>query len=270
MSDKPKTKEFFLDENFLTNAQARSIRIQSEYLGPKVRLADKNVTDTIVFFGSARILSPEEAARNLKSLLNNASAQKKIKCQQDVKNSQYFSAAVQLAKKLTLWSKKLKSKDHRYIITSGGGPGIMQAANKGASDAKGLSIGMNISLPFEPSSNPYITTDLDIQFHYFFMRKFWMAYLAKALVAFPGGFGTLDELMEILTLIQTEKISKQIPIVLFGEDFWTNVINWDYLVKAGTISKKDLKLFIITDSVETAFDHITSEIIKRDFKGPNF
>ncbi|NQV38662.1 MAG: TIGR00730 family Rossman fold protein [Candidatus Marinimicrobia bacterium] len=270
MSDKAKSKEFFLDEDFLTDTEARSLRIQSEYLGPKLRLAKNKISDTIVFFGSARILSPEESQANIDSAPADISHDEKETLELDLENSRYYDAARQLADRLTRWSKKLKNSEHRYIITSGGGPGIMQAANRGASEAKGLSIGMNITLPFEPSSNPYITNDLDIQFHYFFMRKFWMAYLAKALVAFPGGFGTLDELMEILTLIQTKKISKRIPIILFGEDFWNNVVNWDYLVKARTISAEDLKLFKITDSIDIAFDFITTEIVKRDFKGPNF
>jgi len=258
-----------LDEKFLKESDARSIRLLSEYLGPKSRLANNNISDTIVFFGSARILPPDVAEENLRQG-NFSTNEGKNTAELDAKNSMYYEAARELAKKLTNWSKRLKNSEHRYIITSGGGPGIMQAANRGASEAKGLTIGMNITLPFEPSSNPYITNELDIQFHYFFMRKFWMAYLAKALVAFPGGFGTLDELMEILTLIQTKKISKKIPIVLFGEDYWKNVINWEYLVNFNTISKEDLNLFKITDSIDIAFDFISSEIRKRDFKGPNF
>jgi len=181
----------------------------------------------------------------------------------------FYEDARTLAKSLTVWSKKLKKSKHRYIITSGGGPGIMEAANRGASEAKGLAIGLNISVPHEQSGNKWITPDLDIEFHYFFMRKFWMAYLAKALVAFPGGFGTMDELFEILTLIQTKKIKKTIPIVLYGKEFWNNIVNWDYLIDAGTISKKDLNLFQICDTVDEAYNYLTDKITGTH-TGPNF
>ncbi len=270
MSEPLKQREFFLNRDFLTNPEARSLRILSEYIGPRLRFQENKIADTIVFFGSARIPTREQAQAALDAAGEKVTEAEKRKLEQDLANSIYNEKCQELAYKLTNWSKNLKNSDHRYIITSGGGPGIMRAANKGASEAKGLSIGLNITLPFEQSSNPYITTDLDIQFHYFFMRKFWMAYLAKALVAFPGGFGTLDELMEILTLIQTKKISKQIPIVLFGRKFWSTVINWDYLVSIGTINPEDLDLFKITDSVTTAYRFITDSISKSDFKGPNF
>ncbi|MFQ6605601.1 MAG: TIGR00730 family Rossman fold protein [Fidelibacterota bacterium] len=270
MSEPLKQKEFFLNQEFLTDPEARSLRILSEYIGPRLRFQENQIADTIVFFGSARIPTPDQARADLEAAAEDIPVAEKRKLEQNLANSVYNEKCRKLAYKLTHWSKNLKNSDHRYIITSGGGPGIMRAANKGASEAKGLSIGLNITLPFEQSSNPYITTDLDIQFHYFFMRKFWMAYLAKALVAFPGGFGTLDELMEILTLIQTRKISKKIPIVLFGKTFWKKVINWNYLVEIGTINEEDLDLFTITDSVDTAFRFITKSISKSDFKGPNF
>ena len=184
--------------------------------------------------------------------------------------SKYYEDARELAKKMTIWSKGLKLKNKRFIIASGGGPGIMEAANRGASEAKGVSVGLTISLPMEDSGNKWISDDLNIKFHYFFMRKFWFLYLAKALVVFPGGFGTLDELMELLTLIQTKKIIKKIPIVLYDSTFWNNVINWDYLVKSGTISKSDLSLFKTCDTVDQAYKYLTAHITKHQLKGPNF
>ncbi len=184
--------------------------------------------------------------------------------------SRYYEDARRLAKKFTEWSKGLNSKKSRYIITSGGGGGIMEAANRGAKDAYGISVGLTISLPFEQTSNDYITNGLDLKFHYFFMRKFWFIYLAKALVVWPGGFGTLDEVMELLTLIQTEKIKKKLPIVLYGSEFWNNVVNWNYLVECGTISQSDLDLFHISDDVDDAFHFIVQYIEDNKLKGPNF
>ena len=184
--------------------------------------------------------------------------------------SHYYESARKLSYKLTSWSKNLKGKKARYIITSGGGGGIMEAANRGAKEADGISMGLTISLPHEVSGNAWISKDLDLKFHYFFMRKFWFIYLAKALIVWPGGFGTLEELMELLTLIQTQKLSKRVPIVLFGNEFWNKVINWDYLVEVGTISAEDLKLFHFSDTVDDAFQYITSFIEKNQLKGPNF
>ncbi|NOZ03289.1 MAG: TIGR00730 family Rossman fold protein [FCB group bacterium] len=269
--NKPGTKErFYYDQEFLSSPEARSIRILSEYLGPRQRFGSNRVEDTIVFFGSARIKSREEAEQALANAPRDLSPEQKKRLEHDVEMSHYYEASRELAHRLTVWSKKLKNSKHRYIITSGGGPGIMEAANRGSSEAKGLAIGLNITLPYEQAGNQWITPDLNLQFHYFFMRKFWMAYLAKALVAFPGGFGTLDELMEILTLLQTGKIKKRIPIVLFGSEYWNQVINWDYLVKIGTIDKEDMDLFKICDDVREAFNYITKEITKAKFKGPNF
>ncbi len=209
---KQKDKPFYLNSDFLTSSDARSIRIAAEYLGPKRQFYQNHIEDTIVFFGSARLKSSKAAKVDLKNAPKNINPLKKKQLEQNLSMGRFYEDARTLAKSLTVWSKKLKNSKHRYIITSGGGPGIMEAANRGASEAKGLAIGLNISVPHEQSGNKWITPDLDIEFHYFFMRKFWMAYLAKALVAFPGGFGTVDELFEILTLIQTKKI-KNIPIV---------------------------------------------------------
>tara|TARA_B110000444_G_C18835712_1_gene595809 strand:+ start:1277 stop:2071 length:795 start_codon:yes stop_codon:yes gene_type:complete len=254
-----KKSRFYLDENFIKSSSGRPIRILSEYYGPQKKLLEKNINDTIVFFGSARIKSNEAVERESKELdKTDLIGHKKNK--NDLKMSRFYEEAKLLSKKITTWNKTLNDTTSNFIITSGGGPGIMEAANRGAKEANGLSIGLTISLPNEESGNKYITKDLNLKFHYFFMRKFWFTYPVKALVVWPGGFGTLDELMEILTLIQTGKISKRIPIVLFGKEFWSNVINWDYLVECGTISQNDLNIFHISDSIDDAFEYLTNRI----------
>ncbi len=263
-------ERFYYDRDFISSSDARSLRIIAEYLGPQQRFNKYHIEDTIVFFGSARIKSEIEARQVLDKAPANATDQEIRKYKNDLRMSKYYEDARHLAFRLTEWSKNLSDKKHRFIVTSGGGPGIMEAANRGASEAKGLAIGLNITIPFEQSGNTFITPDLNIQFHYFFMRKFWFLYLAKALVVFPGGFGTLDELTELVTLIQTEKMKKHIPIVLFGKDFWDNVINWDYLVEAGTISADDLKLFKIYDTVDEAYAYLTENLTSKYFMGPNF
>ena len=267
---KNKKERFYYDKDFLSSGDARVLRIIAEYYGPRQRFNNYHVEDTIVFFGSARIKSPVQALQAIDDAAADINAQETARLQHQLEMSQYYQDSRDLAYKLTVWSKNLKDNKRRFIITSGGGPGIMEAANKGASEAKGLACGLNITIPFEQSGNKYITPDLNMQFHYFFMRKFWFLYLAKALVVFPGGFGTLDELMELVTLIQTQKIKKDIPIVLFGKDFWNNVINWDYMVKAGTIAAEDLKLFHIIDDVDEAYDYLIKNLMAKHFKGPNF
>jgi uncharacterized protein (TIGR00730 family) len=212
---------------FMQSDEARPIRIVAEYLSPLEVFRREQIKDTIVFFGSARITPEGPLGR-------------------------YYEQARELARLITEWSKGLASHVHRYIVCSGGGPGIMEAANRGASDAGGRTIGLNISLPFEQRPNPYITRGLNFEFHYFFMRKLWFAHLARALVVFPGGFGTLDEMMEILTLAQTHKLERTIPILLYGSDYWKEVINFDALVRHGTISKEDLQLFQFVDDPATA------------------
>jgi uncharacterized protein (TIGR00730 family) len=219
----------YMNEEFLKTQEARSVRLLSEYLEPLSHFRKQKIKDTIVFFGSARIHADDLLGR-------------------------YYEEARELAHKLTTWSESREGSGHRYVVCSGGGPGIMEAANRGASEANGKTIGLNIGLPFEQQPNPYITEDLNFQFHYFFMRKFWFAYLAKALVVFPGGFGTMDELFEILTLVQTGKLKKKIQIILYGTEFWKEVVNFDALVKYGTISVKDLELFQFADDSETAFE----------------
>ena len=270
MARDDKKNRFYFNKEFLGSPQGRSVRILSEYYGPLQKIKKNKIYDTIVFFGSARINSKENAEIALKQLTGSTSEKEKKRIEKNLEMSRYYEDARQLASKLTTWSKNLKSKKSRYIITSGGGGGIMEAANRGAKEAGGISMGLTISLPFEATSNKYISDDLDLKFHYFFMRKFWFIYLAKALVVWPGGFGTLDEVMELLTLIQTKKIKKRLTIVLYGSEFWNSVVNWDYLVECGTISEEDLKLFFISDSVEDAFNYIVKYIEDYKLKGPNF
>ena len=217
----------YRDEAFLDSPEGRPLRILSEYVWPLAHFQEERIQDTIVFFGSARI-------RESGPLSN------------------YYTEARELARLLTEWSATLHEATHRFVICSGGGPGIMEAANRGASDAGGKTIGLNIGLPFEQRPNPYITPELSFEFHYFFMRKFWFAYLAKVLVVFPGGFGTFDELTEILTLAQTHKLESHILIVLYGSNFWKEVINFEALVRYGTISESDLDLFQFADDPLTA------------------
>ncbi|OUV04386.1 MAG: lysine decarboxylase [bacterium TMED80] len=270
MGNKKEKNRFYFNKKFLSSPEGRSVRILSEYYGPLRNIKENKIFDTIVFFGSARIKSEKEAKTIFDSVSSSATQQEINRAKKDVDMSRYYEDARRLAKKFTEWSKGLNSKKSRYIITSGGGGGIMEAANRGAKEADGISVGLTISLPFEQTSNEYITNGLDLKFHYFFMRKFWFIYLAKALVVWPGGFGTLDEVMELLTLIQTEKIKKKLPIVLYGSEFWNNVVNWDYLVECGTISQSDLDLFYITDDIDDAFQFIVLYIEDNKLKGPNF
>lgn len=248
----------YRDELFLRTPEARPLRILAEYLEPLRRFNRYRVEDTIVFFGSARIMSQESAEAALQAA--EAAGEDLEPFRARVTLSQYYEKTRELAKRLTEWSKGLGEGERRFVVCSGGGPGIMEAANRGASEARGLNIGLNISLPFEQMENPYITRELTFNFHYFFMRKFWFAYLAKAMVIMPGGFGTFDELFEILTLVQTRKIRKRLPIVLFGKSFWDEAVNLEALVRHGTISPEDLKLFLATDSVDEAFGYITEQL----------
>lgn len=268
--DKPSKSRFYYDREFLSSHEARTLRLIAEYHGPDQRFRRNHVEDTIVFFGASRIKSREEALKRLEEAAADCPPDRRRQLDHDLDMSDYYESARELAFRLTMWSKARKTKKKRFIITSGGGPGIMEAANRGASEAKGLSVGLNITLPFEQSGNRWLTPDLSMEFHYFFMRKFWFLYLAKALVVFPGGFGTMDELFELLTLSQTKKMEKIIPVVLFGDEFWRNVINWDYLVDAGTISREDLDLFEICDTVDEAFDYLTDRLSSSSRKGPNF
>jgi uncharacterized protein (TIGR00730 family) len=261
---------------FLNSADGRPIRIVAEYLEPLSRFRREQIQDTVVFFGSARFRGKAEADHELELLDNTGSSQPAPSHEQPasvpaivdgtastlqrkravaaVEMARYYEDARRLAQLLTTWAKQIPSRRHRFVVTSGGGPGIMEAANRGAHDAGGKTIGLNIRLPFEQSPNPYITPSLNFEFHYFFMRKLWFAYLSKALVVFPGGFGTLDEMFEILTLAQTHKLAKKITVVIYGSDYWKKVFNLDHLVDTGTISPKDIDLFQFADSPEQAFE----------------
>jgi uncharacterized protein (TIGR00730 family) len=243
------------DARFLRSRDARALRILAEYLEPLYRFQRHNVRDTIVFMGSARLRS-EEAARA--ALAEAEHAGEGIEAAETVlRLSIYYEGARELARRLTAWSKQLGREERRFVVCTGGGPGIMEAASRGACEAEGLNVGLTISIPDEEFDNPYVSRELHFYFHYFFMRKFWFVYLAKAVVLFPGGYGTLDELFEILTLVQTHKMRKRMPIVLFGSKYWDGVINFDALVKYGTISPGDLDLFHRTASVDEAYEIIT-------------
>jgi uncharacterized protein (TIGR00730 family) len=226
----------YLNEPFLNSPDARAIRILAEFLEPLAHFRRERIRDTVVFFGSARITETGPL-------------------------SKYYHDARELARLLTGWAEQYTNSTHRFVVCSGGGPGIMEAANRGAADAGGKTVGLNIGLPFEQYPNPYITPELSFEFHYFFMRKFWFAYLSKALVVFPGGFGTMDEMFELLTLAQTQKLAKKISIVIYGSQYWKEVINFDALVRHGAISPEDLNLFQYADDPQSAF-----EILKLDLE----
>ncbi|NQU57025.1 MAG: LOG family protein [Rhodospirillales bacterium] len=258
----------YKNQDFLNRREARTMRILSEYLEPESRFEDFNVSDTIVFFGSARVLPRAQARAALKAAKAKGVAESIATAERDLAMARYYEDARELAKRLTKWSKGLEKGRRRFVVCTGGGPGLMEAANRGASEARGLNIGLNISLPHEQNNNPYISRELNFEFNYFFMRKFWFTYLAKALVAFPGGFGTMDEFFELMTLLQTKKIGKTMPIVLFGASYWNEVINFDAMVRHGTISASDLDLFKRLDSVDEAFDFITTELNKAALNRP--
>jgi uncharacterized protein (TIGR00730 family) len=256
------------DDEFLQSQDARPIRILAEYLDPLRRFRAHNIQDTVVFFGSARVSSRMLAQRNLTRLLNRTghpqadykAALKRRK--KALEWSRYYEDARTLARQLTTWSLALDAERHRFVVCSGGGPGIMEAANRGAMEGGGKSIGLNIRLPFEQAPNRYITRDLVFNFHYFFMRKFWFAYLAKALVVFPGGFGTIDEMFEILTLAQTGKLSKKLLVILYGSEYWNEVFHLEPLAEWGAINEEDMKLLCRVDSVSEAFEELKKHLTK--------
>src|SRR5690242_15148334 len=258
----------YLYPEFLESNEARPIRILAEYLEPLRRFKEQKIQDTVVFFGSARVDSRERAERALQTLRARGDRTADEHYQLELTRSRralewarYYEDARELARLLTTWSLSLQSENHRFVVTSGGGPGIMEAANRGAREAGGKTIGLNIRLPFEQGANPYITEGLQFEFHYFFMRKFWFAYLAKALVIFPGGFGTCDELFEILTLVQTDKLSKKIGVILYGREYWDEVLDLRPMARWGAIAEKDLELIDFFDTPVDAFDYLRDHLI---------
>ena len=256
----------YRNREFLNSKEARALRILSEYVEPKARFERYRIDDTIVFMGSARILSREQAEGALRKAQKAGADPSRARA--DLAMSAYYEQARELAFRLTQWSKQLDSEERRFVVCTGAGPGIMEAANRGAAEAHGMNVGLRISIPIEEFDNPYVTRELMFQFHYFFMRKFWFYYLAKAVLIFPGGFGTLDELFELLTLVQTGKMTKPMPIVLFGTKFWEEVVNFDALVKHGTISAKDLSLVRRTDSVDEAYEWLVQQLTEHMLKRP--
>jgi uncharacterized protein (TIGR00730 family) len=272
----------YQNQDFLNSPDGRVFRMLAEYQEPMTRFRKERIQDTVVFFGSARFRALDVASHELELLDNTGSArpapaeeqparphevesgeaseQRKQLAEAAVEMARYYEDARTLAGLISRWAMTLPGRRHRYVITSGGGPGIMEAANRGAYEAGAKTIGLNIKLPFEQVPNPYITPDLNFEFHYFFMRKFWFAYLAKALVVFPGGFGTLDEMFELLTLAQTHKLAKKITVIIYGSNYWNGVINLDMLADKGAISRKDLELFRFADTPEQAFELLKADL----------
>jgi len=254
--------------DFLNSADARILRMLAEFLQPQSRFRKLKIVDTIVFFGSARLMSKRDATKvyNKFKTINPKETSKLAEelrtAQMLVRMSKYYEDTVELSRRLTEWSMNLKTQANRFIVCTGGGPGIMEAANRGAKLAGGFSVGLNISIPFEQYINKFVSPDLSFEFHYFFMRKFWFAYLAKALIVFPGGFGTMDEFFELLTLIQTGKIKKKLLLVVYDKKYWNSIINFKGLVEQGVISKSDLNLFSFCNTIDEAFDLITTHFKK--------
>jgi uncharacterized protein (TIGR00730 family) len=267
------------DEAFVKGPDGRPLRILAEYAEPLARFRREKIQDTVVFFGSARFHSLSSAQGTAQRLDPPAAGpapqtptpertQAAYRAQRAVDMARYYEDARRLAHMLTTWSRTLPGKRHRFVVTTGGGPGIMEAANRGAREAGGKTIGLNIALPNEQAPNPYITPELNFEFHYFFMRKLWFAYLAKALVVFPGGFGTLDELFEILTLAQTEKLAKKMTVLVYGADYWRRVLNLEALADAGTISPEDVNLFQFVETPEEAFARLQENLIRDHLQSP--
>ncbi|MDZ7392395.1 MAG: TIGR00730 family Rossman fold protein [candidate division KSB1 bacterium] len=265
----------YRNARFLNSSDARVLRMLAEYLEPFQRLRKRRVKDTIVFFGSARAIPREQAERQLAAaqaaLARGEGEPEQLAAalkaaQNQLYLSKYYEDARELARRLTEWSMSL-NENQRFVVCSGGGPGIMEAANRGAAEAGGHTIGMNISLPHEQEPNPWISPGLGFEFHYFFMRKFWFVYLAKALAVFPGGFGTLDEWFEVLTLLQTGKMKKLVPVLAYGREYWEQVINFDKLLEYGVISEKDMELFSFASTVDEAYEFLTTELTQRFLRG---
>src|ERR1700753_1428236 len=280
----PRAPLSYHNASLVNSPDGRLVRILSEFSEPLPRSRRKRIQDTIVFFGSARFREHADACCDLELLDKPGSATpaplheqpatdeeiaqgtatdlQRRRAEAGVEMARYYEDARELASMVTKWTQTLKGRRHRFVVTSGGGPGIMEAANRGAYEAGGKTIGLNIRLPFEQAPNPYITPALNFEFHYFFMRKYWFAYLAKALVVFPGGFGTLDEMFELLTLVQTEKLAKKIVVVVYGSSYWNSILNLNVLVDKGAISPKDRELFQMADTPEEAFQILQRELTR--------
>jgi uncharacterized protein (TIGR00730 family) len=269
------------DPEFLKSTPARPLRILDEYIHPYVQLKKEGIGDTIVMFGSARILPRDLALARYKRIKNapfksknpadrakHRAAVRRAKSLLDM--SRYYEEARQLSQRITSWAMTLGSRPRRFVICSGGGPGIMEAANRGATEAGGKSIGLSIELPHEQFANAYISPELSFNFHYFFMRKLWFAQIAKALIIFPGGFGTLDELMEILTLMQTRKLPEHNLILIYGQQYWNKVLNWKAMVDSGTINEREFKMLQFADTVDDAFNHIRTGLEKYHMQVDSF
>jgi uncharacterized protein (TIGR00730 family) len=263
------------NQPFLNSPDGRILRILAEYQEPLSRFRREQIQDTVVFFGSARFQGGAAAKKNFTVVEKNEAKASSAEHEANLKiataavdMARYYEDARRLAFLLTEWSIQIPARRRRFVVTTGGGPGIMEAANLGAHEAGGKSIGLNINLPFEQNPNPYITPSLNFEFHYFFMRKFWFAYLAKALVIFPGGFGTIDELFEILTLAQTDKLAKKILVVIYGSEYWHRIMNFQAFVDAGTVSPEDLNLFKFVDTPEDAFTFLRDGLTEYHLGGP--
>jgi uncharacterized protein (TIGR00730 family) len=264
----------YQNEPFLNSPDGRILRILAEYQEPLSRFRREQIQDTVVFFGSARFHGLDDARKHLAAAEENHGQAATAQYESDLKRAhagldmaRYYEDARRLAFLLTEWAIQIPARRRRFVVTTGGGPGIMEAANLGAHEAGGKSIGLNINLPFEQNPNPYITPSLNFEFHYFFMRKFWFAYLAKALVIFPGGFGTIDELFEILTLAQTDKLAKKILVVIYGSEYWHRIMNFQAFVDAGTVSPEDLDLFKFVDTPEDAFNFLRDGLTEHHLGG---
>jgi uncharacterized protein (TIGR00730 family) len=261
----------YQNEPFLNSPDGRILRMLAEYQEPLARFRREQIQDTVVFFGSARFQGHDAAEKNLATAKQNRAAKDfdgdLKRARAAVNMARYYEDARKLAFMLTKWSAEVPARRHRFVVTTGGGPGIMEAANLGAHEAGGKTIGLNIQLPFEQYPNQFITPSLNFQFHYFFMRKFWFAYLAKGLVIFPGGFGTMDELFEILTLAQTDKLAKKILVIIYGSEYWKKVINFEAFVDAGAVSPQDLDLLKMADTPEDAFAFLREGLTKYHLGG---
>jgi len=275
---RPWPEKAYKNLDFLTSPEGRTIRVLAEFLEPAARFQKQKVRNTVVFFGSARTLAPDRARKALEEVRREAAARGRpspalrkrlARAENDLVLSRYYEDAALLAEKIARWSQGIRQESRRFHICSGGGGGIMEAANLGARRAGGKSIGLNISLPFEQKPNDHLDRELSFEFHYFFVRKFWFVYLAKAMVAFPGGFGTLDELFELLTLVQTGKTRKPLPIVMYGKEYWGRVLNFDALAEMGAISPEDLKIFRFFDDVDSTFQYLKDELTRHYLRQPD-